>query len=67
MEISTDPDGTVYVRRHPGGPYTVLSPDDSVTTEHGMGGETAWTEWEHEYRRRIPAGHAVPLSEEIAS
>lgn len=67
MEISTDPDGRVYVRWHDGGPFTVLDPDGSVTTDHGMGGETTWAEWRHEYRPRIPLGHVMPLSDGATS
>lgn len=40
-EISTDADGTVYVRWH-GGPYTVLDPDGTVSAELGMGGRQQW-------------------------
>ena len=44
MEISTDPDGRVYVRWAAGGPYTVLDPDGSVSAEHGIGGRQEWIE-----------------------
>lgn len=42
MEISTDPDGAVYVRWIGGGIWTVLTEDGQVTREHGLGGRTQW-------------------------
>lgn len=43
MEISTDPDGTVYIRWCDGGPFTVVDPESIANiTEHGLGGKTQW-------------------------
>jgi len=51
MNISTNPDGTVYVRWHDGGPYTVLDERGTVTRESGMGGITQWAEATHDGER----------------
>jgi hypothetical protein len=63
MEISTDPDGRVYVRWHDGGPFTVLDPDGSVSVDRGVGGSTEWAEYRYEPRPHIPDGFAVPASD----
>lgn len=62
MEISTDPDGTVYVRRHGGGPWTVLHPDGTVTSEVGLGGREEWDSGE-QYEAGWEAGHAEGVEE----
>lgn len=41
MEISTDPDGTVYVRWADGGPFLVLQPGGDITTGY-TGGLINW-------------------------
>lgn len=42
IEISTDPDGTVYVRWATGGIWTVLSKDGCVG-RCGLGGTNPWS------------------------
>lgn len=61
MEISTDPDGRVYVRWHDGGAFTVLDRDRSVHEEFGLGGAIEWGEWDPDregesYREGYEAG-----------
>jgi hypothetical protein len=46
MEISADPDGTVYIRWHGGGAYAVVTSDGSARQEHCIGGSIEWAELE---------------------
>lgn len=62
MEISTDLDGTVYVRWHAGGHWTALTEGGSVTQD-AIGGRVEWVEYEPDERGGYEEGFAAGLVE----